>query len=265
MPNSTVEVIAELAATHDGQYRQGVEAIREVACFGGANAVKFQWTSSAEAMARSRQLMPQNYALLQFPLEYLGGWADVARAYGLDFMCTVYLPEDILLVAPLVKAFKVASLEACWKDFLDAHLVYGKPLYISTGATNWFELEELLEYRYTYPQVRLLQCTSIYPANSDEVDLEAIRFHHLDGYSDHTRCLIAGACAVMAGATIVEVHARGFDTQATNPDYAHSFDPVELGAYIRNVRQAEMLKGDERKTIHPREVPLRAHRGGQPS
>src|SRR3972149_1194718 len=74
----------------------------------GADAVKFQYCSDAAAMAKRRGL-PDAEAMyrryLQYPVEYLRHFKTHADSVGIEFMCTVYLPQDITVVESLVKRF----------------------------------------------------------------------------------------------------------------------------------------------------------------
>ena len=68
-----------------------------------------------------------------------------------------------------------------------------------------------------------------------------------------------GACAVMAGAAIIEVHVRSEFTATTNPDYPHSLYPAQLQQYVENVMVAEWAKGTSTKMTQPSEAPNRKY------
>ena len=83
--------------------------------------------------------------------------------------------------------------------------------------------------------------------------MAVISWRELSGLSDHTRNPLTGALAVAAGARYIETHFRLNDTDPACPDYAVSRTPDELYAYIRNIRQAEILMGEPVKRIQPSE------------
>ena len=71
----------------------------------------------------------------------------------------------------------------------------------------------------------------------------------MNGFSDHSRDVRAGAWAVAAGAEVIETHFRLLDCDPTNKDYAVSFTPAELAEYVRNIRDCETALGDGVKRV----------------
>lgn len=205
----------------------------------GADAVKFQWTSDGTAMAKRRGLgddaakMYTKY--LQYPKEHLTRFKAACDAEAIEFMCTVYLPQDIPVIAPLVKRFKISAFEA--KD----------PSFVLAQPPTKDIIVSLNQGDATAPwdRVKILHCISKYPTPLEELGLSRISDQELDGLSDHTTSTLTGALAVAAGATILEKHVRLWDTPQDNPDYGHSLildsdgEEMSFAAYVRNVREAE--------------------------
>ena len=184
------------------------------------------------------------YRKYQLPAECLPLLKAQCDHAGIEFLCTVYLSEDIPVIAPFVQRFKVASFEAGDVGFVEAHARYGKDILISTGMMG----DPTVEYRRvldTLPapaRVQWLHCVSAYPCPLDQANIRGVRT--MSGYSDHTHHVRTGAYAVCAGARILEVHFRLADTDPANPDYGTALDPYELGLYVGYVREAEMMLGD---------------------
>lgn len=115
-------VIAEIGSCHGGRVDAMMEAIH-VAKQAGADAIKYQWVSSPERLAARRHA--EDYLAAYRTIAFHDGWLRELKVkcdeVGIEFMCTVYLPEDIPVIAPLVKRFKVASFEATDEEFLHAH------------------------------------------------------------------------------------------------------------------------------------------------
>lgn len=248
-------VIAEAGSCHKGDLTLAYECIG-AAKNAGADAVKFQWTSDPIRMAGRRNVGPGAYMRLRFPQ----GW-HVLLAYmcdnaGIDYMCTVYLPEDIAVVAPYVAKFKISSFEARDTGFLNAHVILGSPKerIISTGMMTSAEVER------TRPYGKLLHCVSSYPARLESMNLATIRALGLCGLSDHSAYMWMGGLAVAAGAHIVEVHMKLDSTTEDDPDYKHSWNPVHLGAYIANIRLVEKIVGDGHKSVQDDERPNMKYR-----
>lgn len=251
-----VFLIAEIASCHDGDRTKMSEAI-QVAKAAGADAIKFQWCSSPERLAARRHAEEYlwAYRTIAFPQEWLADLKAECDAAGIEFMATVYLPEDIPIIAPLVRRFKVASFEAGDAMFLGAHLRYKKPMIVSTGGMDEHGLWELKkwwgDHQYV-PGVLILHCVSAYPTPMEELNLHAM--DELDGLSDHTANVLTGALAAVRGASIIEVHFRLGSTDSQNPDYFHSLTPPDLIQYVANVRLAESALGDGEKRVMPSEA-----------
>ncbi|WP_107840196.1 N-acetylneuraminate synthase [Metasolibacillus meyeri] len=96
-------------------------------------------------------------------------------------------------------------------------------------------------------KVKLLHCTTEYPAPLDEVNLLAIQtmkstFGLPVGYSDHTEGIEATIAAVSLGATIIEKHIT-YDKNAEGPDHRASLEPLELINMVKSIRNVEKALG----------------------
>jgi len=247
-------IIAEAGSNHEGVLGNAMKLI-DVAKEAGADAVKFQYWSSPERMSQRRNAPDKPFYKYAMPERWLKIIHTYCNAKEIEFMCTVYLPEDIETVAPFVKRFKISSFEAMDEEFTMAHVKYEKPLIISTGMITDDEMEDL---PYTGIVTTYLQCTSAYPAPISEANLLHLFSPdnpntYCDGFSDHTKSLISGAVAVGLGADIIEKHFKLESTSPEAPDFEVSLYPGQLRAYIKNVREAELLLGDGEKKIQPSE------------
>lgn len=264
--------IAEVGSTHDGDRAKMSEAIR-VAKDAGADAIKYQWVSSPERLAARRHAEDYlwAYRVIAFPREWLAELKAECDAAGIEFMCSVFLPEDIQEIAPLVKRFKVSSFESNDVAFIAAHDPYRhhptmgadvyppggtiRPMILSFGFGGQWKI--LPAYSVG------LHCVSAYPCPPEQMNLRVIthRNHGTTiGLSDHSAHPWMGALAVAAGAEIIEVHFRLPSTFPSNPDYGHSFDPDGLAQYIANARFAEAAMGDGIKNMQPSEEPWARYR-----
>lgn len=246
-------VIAEAGSAGGASLPRMVDLIG-MAANAGADAVKFQWTSDPKRMAKQRGVDGNAYTLLAWPSEWLSTLAANAKARSLEFMCSVFLSDDIATVEPFVSRFKAASIEAADPAFLQRHCAYNKPIIISTGACDQRAVSTICAFRSRHPNVSVLHCISGYPTPLAEVNLAVIRRYGLDGFSDHTADVRTGGLAVAAGARIIEVHFRHPDTDAANPDYKHSLDCKNLYYYIESIRHAETVLGNGYRQPQPSET-----------
>lgn len=210
----------------------------------GADAIKFQWVSDPRKMEQRRNVPRGSYDILAWPIMWLPHVAEAANELNIELMCTVFLPEDVKVMDPYVKQWKVASLENQDEELLEAMQRTDKEIIASHGATDSTKLNRRMESKS-------LHCTASYPATLDSLNLLAIETEGFDGYSDHSCNVLTGAIAVVCGAKILEVHFKFSNTPKDNPDFNHSLYPWQLTEYISNIRQTELMLGDGVKKIMP--------------
>jgi sialic acid synthase SpsE len=295
-------IIADIGANHDGQYARMLEAIDE-AKHAGCSACKFQWVSDPVRMAKRRgQAYADGYAevyakYLVWPSKWHEELAAHCRRRGIDYMCTVFLPEDVSVVAPYVARFKVASFEAGDTAFLAAHSPYLKRVAVSTGMMSEDEIGQALNIDawpdaynndgrrglapsgkriggYRELRIDVLHCVSSYPTEAGSLQLSVLRTTRDEsdverwtyaGFSDHSDPALTwtGALAVAAGAEIIEAHLRLDGTDQGNPDYQHAMTPAQFAEYVRNIRFAEQALGDGEKRLQPCETAMAKYRVNQ--
>jgi N,N'-diacetyllegionaminate synthase len=264
-------IIAECGSCHEGDLRRALDLI-EVVRKAGANVAKFQFWSSADRLADRRRSNDYRevYRRYQVPASWLPVLKDACDQHGIEFMATTYLPEDVAVVAPFVKRFKISSFEAESTDLALAHapfLTGDRTVLMSLGmGANPNVSAQAMHFHYAewWKRVRLLHCVSAYPAPADAIGLRV--FHNEEwrdsfaGLSDHSRHPWMGALAVAAGAQILETHIRLDTTPESNPDYATAFTPEEFAEYVRNVRFAEAAMGSGEKRMQACEAEMARYR-----
>ena len=233
-----------------------------------ADICKFQFTSAPAMMAERRHITNlANYYRLAWPVEWFPLLAAECEHVGIEFLCSVYLPQDVPTIAPFVKRFKIASLEAMDLELFEACEQQRKPIILSCGAMSYEDLDGVVSSVGSCEQdIKLLHCVAAYPAPINQMNLGVFRSVHgspfsaMSGLSDHSGDPLTGALAVACGAEIVEVHFRLDETRADNPDFQHSHSPKGLASYISNIRKAERMLGDGIKKVEACEAPLLQHR-----
>lgn len=258
-------LIAECASCHDGDIRKAHRLVR-LAADTGWNVAKFQFWSDADRLADRRKVDERYRAIYhryRIPEDWLPRLEATCHEYGLEFMCTTYIPEDIAVVAPYVKRFKVSSFEAGDLSFLIAHERHQKPVIVSTGMMGIHDVTATSNI----PAV-VLHCVSAYPCPLDSANVSGIRDLYMatrakPGYSDHTAHELTGALAVAAGAQVIEAHIRLDDTDPDNPDYVVALSPEKAKRYVENVRLAERMIGDGVKRMQDCEKEMAQYRVSQ--
>jgi N,N'-diacetyllegionaminate synthase len=100
-------------------------------------------------------------------------------------------------------------------------------------------------------EIKLLHCTTEYPAPFCDINLKAMltlknKFGVSVGYSDHSRGIEVPIAAVAMGATVIEKHFT-LDRNMIGPDHKASIEPGELKEMVGMIRNVEKAIGNEEK------------------
>lgn len=196
---------------------------------------------------------------------------------GIQFLST---PFDFASVDLLSDTFDLPCLKIPSGEITNGPLLLyvaqaGKPVILSTGMSTLAEVEQalgVLAYGFVgdgqspsrdafqeaflsaegqsvlREKVRLLHCTTEYPAPFEDVNLSAMdtlaeSFNLPVGFSDHTTGITVAIAAVAKGAVVIEKHFT-LDRNLSGPDHRASLEPGELKEMIRSIREVEMALGD---------------------
>jgi len=209
---------------------------------------------------------------------------DYCKEKGIQFLSTPYDLEsvDFLAFELDLPILKIASAEITNGPLLLRAAQAQKSIILSTGMCEPNEIETalaVLAFGYTekkvkpysgcfkqaysssngksalMDKVKLLQCTTEYPAPYDEINLLAMKslkdlFCLPVGYSDHTLGIEISLAATAMGASIIEKHYT-LDRKLPGPDHRASLEPDELKKMIQGIRRIERAIGTPNKTCSP--------------
>lgn len=265
MANSVNDVlfIAEVSANHLGSFERAKEIVL-AAAKAGATAVKFQ-TYTADTMTLNMDGFKVSddhklwggrrlYSLYQeahTPWEWHAELFELCRSVNvLPFSSPFDLSAIQLLESLDAPMYKIASLETGDHRLIKAVALTGKPLVISTGATEWSEIEDLVKVVQDTgnKNLTLMVCTSSYPSDPIDAHLRRIvtlreHFGVKVGLSDHTLGLGVSIAAIGLGATAIEKHItlRRSDGGA---DGAFSMEPEEFAMLVKEGTSAALALGN---------------------
>jgi sialic acid synthase len=267
-------VIAEGGVNHNGQRDLALKLI-DVAARAGADAIKFQKRSIPDILIRAALDAPyvkpsslgatygEHRERLELAEEVYWELVDVTRKMSLVFLASAWdRPSADFLDTLGVPAFKMASADLTNLPLLDHVAGKRKPIILSTGMSEMDEIADAVAtVRRHHDDLILLQCTSTYPAENEDLNLRAIdllrrEFGVLVGYSGHERGLAPTEAAVALGACVVERHVT-LDRTLPGPDHAASLEPRGLELLVRNIRNVEAALGAPVKRVLDRERPVR--------
>lgn len=249
-----VFVIAEIGINHEGDPDVCLQMVEEAAK-AGADAVKLQTidadenyvpgTESHEIFSRawiSREATAEAFAL--------------ARSLGMEAFTTCGDITTLSWVDCLnPSAHKISSGLITHLPLIQAAAETGKPIILSSGMCGTDEIRRAIETAYLggAKDICVLQCTSIYPASPESLNLRAIRtlsaeFGIPAGFSDHSVGCRAAALAVAAGASVLEKH-FSLDPSRLGFDHRLSLDRSGLTELVAAVREAETMLGKKEKIL----------------
>jgi N-acetylneuraminate synthase/sialic acid synthase len=265
-------VIAEIGHNHQGSLDE-CKRMFAVAKECGADAVKLQKrdnrTLFTKAMYDSPYLHRNSYAAtygehrekLEFgKAEYLE-LIKHAKELGITFFSTAFdIPSADFLAELDMPAYKIASGDLTNIALLRHVAKLGKPMIISTGGGT---MDDVVRAYYAIMpinrQLCILQCTSGYPAEFEELNLKVIqsfreRFPEtVIGLSSHDNGISMALVGYVLGAGVVEKHFT-LNRSAKGTDHAFSLTPEGLHRMVRDLRRARVAVGDGVKRCYESET-----------
>ncbi|MFZ4454894.1 MAG: pseudaminic acid synthase [Bacteroidales bacterium] len=256
-------IIAELSANHNQDFDIAAKTIR-AAKEAGADAIKLQ-TYTADTITLDcdneyfqikqgtlwdgttlHKLYEQAYT----PWEWQPKLMQIAVEEGLICFSSPFDKTSVDFLEELnVPAYKIASFEITDIPLIEYVASKGKPVIISTGIAELFEIYEAVDAcrRMANNQIALLKCTSAYPASPKEANLLTIpdmklRFSTVVGLSDHTLGSDTAIASVALGAKIIEKHFI-LNKEIGGPDASFSMEPKEFKQMINSIRTVEHSLG----------------------
>ena len=266
-----VFIIAEAGSNHNGNFNQALRLV-DVAAEAGADAVKFQTFKASKMYPRTAGQsdyleVPQSIYEIIREMEMPDDWvpllAEHCREKKIEFISTPFDEASVDLLAPYLNIFKLASYELTHTPLVRHVASFGKPMLVSTGASDLNEVIKIVETIRSEgnDQIVLCQCTARYPTLPEGVNARAMLVMRdetrcLVGLSDHSRDpTVAPTVAVSLGACVIEKHFT-LSNLLPGPDHKFAVEPRELANLIQTVRAAEKILGHGRKEVLPEEKEL---------
>jgi N-acetylneuraminate synthase len=272
-------VIAEAGVNHEGSMANAKRLVDEAA-EGGADAIKFQtyradtiavrdspayWDLSQEPTRSQHELFSRHDGFWKSEFEELSRHCE---GVGIEFLSTPFDVESATFLNDLMGTFKIASADLTNTPFIEFVCSFGKPVLLSTGASDVWEIgEAAASIRRAGNPFALMHCVLNYPASHENANLGMIaglraRFPEvMIGYSDHTTPdpdMVVLTTAVLVGAGVLEKHFT-FDKTLPGNDHYHAMDKRDLVEFRRRLDDLFDLLGSFEKAALPSEEPARLH------
>lgn len=264
--------IAEVSANHLGSFERAKDIVRAAAA-SGATAVKFQ-TYTAETMTLNMDSLSVSsnhelwggrslfslYEEAHTPWEWHAELFSLAKNLNLiPFSSPFDLSAVNFLESLNTPMYKIASLETGDHRLIRAVAETGKPIIMSTGATEWEEIVEAVEVVKSTgnKNLTLLVCTSSYPATPSQSHINRMStlrsaFGCKVGLSDHTLGIGVSVAAIALGASAIEKHLT-LGRSDGGADGAFSMEPHEFSQLVIEGKSALEAMGNPEWTIQASE------------
>jgi N-acetylneuraminate synthase len=294
-PDHPTYFIADISANHDGDLERAKLLIR-LAKEAGADAAKFQNFRASKIVSdygfrtMNGQVSHQStwkksvfevYADASLPFEWTPVLKEECDRVGIDYFSSPYDFEAVDMLDPYVPAHKIGSGDVTWPEMLTHIAGKGKPVILSTGASDIGDVQRAVHTILTVnPQLILLQCNTNYTAsleNYNHIHLRVLETYRTMfpglalGLSDHTAGHATVLGAVALGGRVVEKHFTD-ETSRVGPDHPFSMTPQTWRDMVDRTRELERalgsadkrVGGNEQATVVVQRRCLRAARDIQP-
>ena len=270
--DSAAYVIAEIGHNHQGNLKTAKDIFR-AAAESGASAVKLQKRDNRSLFTREMFDKPydnensfgatygEHREALEFDkAAYEELLAEAARL-KVTFFATAFDFESADFLAELNSpAYKLSSGDLKNTPLLKYVARIGKPMIISTGGGMMEDVQRA--YDAIMPintQLCILQCTSGYPVEFAELDLQVITTFReqfpdvVIGYSGHDNGIAMPLAAYMLGARVIEKHFT-LSRSMRGTDHSFSLEPVGMKKMVRDLSRVRLALGDGRKKAYASEA-----------
>lgn len=186
----------------------------DVASRNGADICKFQsWRESnlksgswdndgrREIYKKAQLTESQHYELKEY-----------CELNNVNFLTSIFNINDVNFLKKLNhKLIKVPSHEVYNLDLIKNCLNNFDKVLISSGASNWHEIEEIKKkFEKQHNKIIMMHCVSSYPLNAENVNFnkmrELIKAYEEIGYSGHFSGIDDAKIAICLGAKYIEKH-----------------------------------------------------------
>lgn len=265
--NTNAYVIAEIGLNHNGDMELAKKLILEAKrC--GANAVKFQKRFPDECVPedkkkeiRSTPWGEMTYLDYRFKVEFdeddYDNIALFCKNENIDWFVSVWDYSSIDFIKkydPI--AVKVPSDKMNDLPFLEKMKELHCPIIMSSGGTEYSVLDDAVKCLGSENNA-LLQCTSVYPCETDQMNLKVIkdfidRYQIVSGLSSHHTSPVFGSFSLAYGAKVIEQHFT-LNRAFWGSDQSMSLEPRGLELLVKYIKMFESSVGDGIKKVYDQE------------
>ena len=259
-------IIAEIGNNHNGNLDLAKEMLKICKKI-NVDAVKFQVKDIETAF--SKELLDKPYTgpnsfgktyrehkeALEFSKDELKVIYDYARELGIICFATPFDVKSVNVLEELDNPiYKISSFHVTDLELIESIAKTSKPIILSTGMSSIEEIDVAVKkIREFHDKLIILQCTSCYPTEDEDVNLRVIptlekRYECPIGFSSHERGVAITSASVAMGATIIERHFT-LDRTMKGPDHASSIEESGMELVVKRAKRLFIALGSNEKKV----------------
>lgn len=273
-------LIGEISANHGGSIQRALKLI-DLAKKNKFDIVKFQ-TYQPECMTidiNKKEFIINKglwkgyslwnlYSEAQTPFKWHKKLISHCKKKNIDFFSSPFSKNGVELLESLnCPMYKVASFELNDCELISEIAKTNKPIIISTGMSNYKEIDFAVNIikKYNQKEFVLLYCISNYPSNIKDFQLSEIfelkkRYGCEVGLSDHSNDIDVSKIAVTYGVKVIEKHIalkgqkKGFDLEFSLKGNQLTNFRKEVDKIYSIINIKKNKRSDETAKIHRRSI-----------
>ncbi|MBW1963548.1 MAG: N-acetylneuraminate synthase family protein [Deltaproteobacteria bacterium] len=260
-PGFPCYIIAEGGVNHFGDRKKAIRLV-DMAVAAKADAFKTQHFKTDRLVGSSAPEWRERLRSKELPDDAMKELQRECQRRSITFLCTPHdeIALDFITEALKVPAIKVGSGEVENWSFLKKIARSGRPVILSTGMYELFQVKEAIQVLEDNGcnELAVLHCVTEYPADPADINLKVMDqirsfFPGPVGYSDHTAGTAVPLAAVALGADIIEKHIT-LDRNVPNAhDWKVSCGPENFHRFVMDIRDVEKALGGHGKTLSANE------------
>lgn len=256
-------IIAEIGINHNGSIARAKKIIN-FASVKGINAIKFQFFKASKITTADTNLAPyqkknsntksQFNLLSKYELNledhiFLKNYCEKKK---IEYMTSFFDIESINYHNVLdLKRLKIPSGELTNVPYLEKIAKINKQILLSTGMSTLNEIKFAIQTiikknPYHKKNLILMQCTSQYPTDFKNVNLNVLRTYEnlgfKTGFSDHTLGYEASSIATALGVSFIEKHITT-SNNLSGPDHKASLSLENFEIFLKKIKETNEILG----------------------
>ncbi len=182
--------------------------------------------------------------------------SEYSEKTGIEFLSTPFDIASADYLEELMNVYKISSSDLNNHQFIEYQAKKGKPVLLSTGASNADEIDAALQLirKHNDKPIILMHCVLEYPTPYEHANLNKIvslkeRYPDIIiGYSDHTKpdeTYDIIKTAYCLGASVIEKHFT-LNKSLKGNDHYHAMDPNDARNILKSVNRIKLMRGSGR-------------------